>query len=57
MAEAKHRTIIDTIAKIVWLRCLLGDMGVLLIAFNPMNCDNQSDIQIVHNPEFHERTK
>jgi len=47
----------STTKEIVWLRCLLADMGVFLSHPTPMYCDNQSSIQIAHNSVFHERTK
>jgi hypothetical protein len=47
----------STTKEIVWLRCLLADMGVFLSHPTPMYCDNQSSIQIAHNSVFHEQTK
>jgi hypothetical protein len=47
----------STTKEIVWLRWLLADMRVFFSHPTPMDCDNQSSIQITHNSIFHERTK
>ena len=47
----------STTKEIIWLRWLLADMRVFFSHPTPMNCDNQSSIQIAHNSVFHERTK
>jgi len=36
----------------VWLRWLLADMRVFFSHPTPINCDNQSSIQIAHNSVF-----
>ena len=41
-----------TTKEIVWLRWLLADMRVFFSHPTPMNCDNQSSIQIAHNSIF-----
>jgi hypothetical protein len=41
-----------TTKEIVWLRWLLADMRVFFSHPTPMNCDNQSSIQIAHNSVF-----
>jgi hypothetical protein len=43
---------IFTTKEIVWLRWLLADMRVFFSHPTPMNCDNQSSIQIAHNSVF-----
>jgi hypothetical protein len=42
----------STTKEIVWLRWLLADMRVFFSHPTPMNCDNQSSIQIAHNSVF-----
>ncbi|KAG9439538.1 hypothetical protein H6P81_019703 [Aristolochia fimbriata] len=54
--EALYRALADTTFELVWLCCLLHDMGVQLDT-PPLHCDNRSIIQIAHNDVFHERTK
>ena len=46
-----------TIAKLIWLRWLLQDLGVDCPIATKLHCDNRSAIQIAHNDVFHERTK
>jgi len=41
-----------TTKEIVWLRWLLVNMRVFFSHPTPMNCDNQSSIQIAHNSVF-----
>ncbi|XP_062102655.1 uncharacterized mitochondrial protein AtMg00810-like [Humulus lupulus] len=55
--EAEYRAMASTTAKIVWLRWLLADMGVILSDPTLMHCDNVSAIQITRNSVLHERTK
>ena len=43
--------------EIVWLHCLLSDLGVPQSSPTTFYCDNRSAIQIAHNIVFHERTK
>ena len=42
----------STTKEIVWLRWLLADMRVFFSHPAPMNCDNQSSIQIANNLVF-----
>lgn len=56
-AEAEYRALAHTTYELIWLRCLLRDMGVLISAPTPLYCDNKAAIQITHNDVFHERTK
>ncbi|XP_026420157.1 uncharacterized protein LOC113316152 [Papaver somniferum] len=56
-AEAEYRALAHTTSEIVWLRWLLGDMGVHLSGPTPLFCDNKAAIHIAHNDVFHERTK
>jgi hypothetical protein len=55
--ESEYRALADTTTELVWLRWLLGDMGVSFDAATPLHCDNQSAIQVAHNDVIHERTK
>ena len=41
----------------VWLRRLLGDIGVEQTSATPLFCDNKSTISIAKNPSMHGRTK
>ncbi|XP_026451421.1 uncharacterized protein LOC113351696 [Papaver somniferum] len=56
-AEAEYRALAHSTSEIVWLRWLLGDMGVHLTAPTLLYCDNKAAIHIAHNDVFHERTK
>ncbi|TYK03707.1 Retrovirus-related Pol polyprotein from transposon TNT 1-94 [Cucumis melo var. makuwa] len=53
----EYRTLADATAKLLWLRWLLADMGVLQQGPTLLHCDNRGAIQIAHNDVFHERTK
>ncbi|XP_026449789.1 uncharacterized protein LOC113349954 [Papaver somniferum] len=55
--EAEYRAMTHTTSEIVWLRWLLGDMGIHLTESTPLYCDNKAAIDIAHNDVFHERTK
>ncbi|KAK3026172.1 hypothetical protein RJ639_040559 [Escallonia herrerae] len=55
--ESEYCALADTTAELVWLRWLLGDMGVSFDSATPIHCDSQSAIPITHNDIFHERTK
>ena len=54
--EVEYCAMKSTTKEIVWLCCLLADMGVFLSHPTPIYCDNKSAIQITHNSIFHERT-
>lgn len=56
-SEAEYRAMAHTATEIIWLRCLLQDMGIRVSSPTPMFCNNKSAIQIAHNSVFHERTK
>ena len=43
--------------EVVWARRLLSDLGFAQTKPTPLFSDNQSDIRLVQNPEFHKRTK
>jgi len=56
-AEAEYRSLASTVAKLVWLRGLLSELGVGLNGPVTVFCDSKSAIQIATNLVFHERTK
>lgn len=56
-AEAEYRSLVATVAQVVWLKGLLTDLGVTLTGPISMFCDTKSAIQIATNPVFHECTK
>lgn len=47
----------STVAEVVWLTCLLAELGVNSDGLVALFCDSKSAIQIATNPIFHERTK
>ena len=55
--EAEYRAIADTTSELIWLRCLLTDLGITHYGATPLFCDNRSAIQIAQNSVFHEGTK
>lgn len=46
-----------TTKEVIWLHHLPSIFGVLLDSPTPLFSDSQSAIKLVHNPEFHRRTK
>lgn len=56
-AEAKYRAMTHGTCELMWLKSLLGDMGI--VCGDPMTlyCDNKAAISIAHNPVQHDRTK
>ncbi|GMP38985.1 hypothetical protein CsSME_00010013 [Camellia sinensis var. sinensis] len=56
-AEVEYHAMAHATAEIVWLHCLLSDLGVPQSSPTSLYCDNRSTIQIAHNIVFHERTK
>ena len=56
-AEAKYRAMASTSCEIIWLKLLLGDLGIQCTLPIPLHCDNQAAMHIAANPVFHERTK
>ena len=46
-----------TVREVVWLQCLLEDLGVQLPLPIDLYCDNKAANHISQNPVFHERTK
>jgi hypothetical protein len=56
-SEAEYRALASASCELQWLTYLLRDLEVQCIKPPVLYCDNQSDIYIVANPVFHERTK
>ncbi|KAF5812650.1 putative RNA-directed DNA polymerase [Helianthus annuus] len=56
-AEAEYRAMATTVSELIWLRWLLGELGVPQSSPTMMFCDNQAARSIANNPVFHERTK
>jgi len=43
--------------EIMWMRQLLSNLGYPQFISIHFFCNNQSSIQVIHNPKFHNRTK
>lgn len=56
-AEAEYRAMASTVSELIWLRCLLQELGVSICEPTILHCDNQAALHIAANPVFHERTK
>jgi len=56
-AEAEYRAMATVTSELIWLKSLLGSLGVFLKDPIPLYCDNQAALHIARNPVFHERTK
>ena len=41
----------------VWVQRLLSDIGLAQTCATPLHSNNQSAIRVIHNPEYHKRTK
>jgi hypothetical protein len=55
--EAEYYAAHKGAREIRWMRQLLSDLGYPQTAPTMMYSDNQAAIRLVHNPEFHQRTK
>ncbi|KAM7530049.1 hypothetical protein LguiB_033459 [Lonicera macranthoides] len=55
--ESEYRAMSSACSEIVWLRGLMGELGIPQLTPTPLHADNTSAIQIATNPVFHERTK
>lgn len=56
-AEAEYRAMAKGTCELIWLKSLLGDLGVMHERPMRLYCDNQAAINIAHNPVQHDRTK
>jgi hypothetical protein len=55
--EAEYRALALTTAEMFWLRMLLKDIHVTLLATPTIWCDNVSALALATNPVYHARTK
>jgi hypothetical protein len=55
--KAEYRALANATSELLWLCCLLTDMGAPQTTSTPIHYDNRSAIHIAHNDVFHERTK
>ena len=55
--EAEYRAMSAACSKILWLNCLLSDIGFPAEVATPLYADNTSAIRVIENPIFHGRTK
>ncbi|KAJ9548017.1 hypothetical protein OSB04_020560 [Centaurea solstitialis] len=55
-AESEYRAMADVTSKIIWVRRLLMELGVVFNNLMRLYCDSQSAIHIAKNQVFHERT-
>ena len=56
-AEAEYRSMRKLTSELIWIKGLLGDLGIEITSPMTMHCDNQAAIHIASNSVFHERTK
>ncbi|KAM1864865.1 hypothetical protein ACFX14_005024 [Malus domestica] len=56
-AEAEYRAMESTTCELIWLKGLLGDLGISNSTPMSLMCDNQAAMHITSNPIFHEHTK
>ena len=55
--ESEYTAAFEATKETVWVRNLLRHVGTAQSSPTELFCDNQSAIKMVHNPEFHSRTK
>lgn len=55
--EAEYRAVAYTVAKTLWIRQLLGELGLVLKAPVKVLCDNVSATYLTTNPIMHDRCK
>ncbi|KAG5884930.1 hypothetical protein JTB14_001888 [Gonioctena quinquepunctata] len=55
--EAEYVAACQATKEAIWIRRLMNDIGESVSMGTPLNIDNQSAIKLMHNPEFHNRTK
>ena len=56
-AEVEYRAMATVTSELIWIKSLLGSLGVFMKAPIPLHCDNQATIHITRNLVFYERTK
>ncbi|KAG5894394.1 hypothetical protein JTB14_031858 [Gonioctena quinquepunctata] len=55
--EAEYVAACQATKEEIWIRRLMNDIGESVSMATPLNIDNQSVIKLIHNPEFHNKTK
>nr|XP_009803709.1 PREDICTED: uncharacterized protein LOC104249039 [Nicotiana sylvestris] len=55
--ESEYRSIVSTVAEVVWILGLFKDIGVQVALSMTIHTGNRAAIQIAANPVFHEHTK
>jgi hypothetical protein len=55
--ESEYRAISSACSEVLWLRGLLGELGVPQFSPTCLHADNTNAIQLATNPVFHERSK
>lgn len=55
--EAEYVAACQSTKEAIWLRQLYSDIGEPIDEPTTIHIDNQSAIKLIHNPEFHSRTK
>ena len=55
--KAEYITATHATKEVVWLRCLLSELGQAIDIPTHLHIDNQLAIAIAQNPEFHDHTK
>ena len=56
-SEAEYRSLVSTVAEVVWLISLFKELGLSIQLPVDISCDSKSAIQIAANLVFHEHTK
>jgi hypothetical protein len=55
--EAEYVAVSEAAREALWLRCLLGEMGIKQSGPTLSNCDNKGAIRLALSPGTHQRTK
>ena len=56
-AESEYRAMAHATSELIWISCLLRQLGIKSSGSMHLWCDNRAAIHIATNPVFHERTK
>ena len=56
-AEAKFRGLAHDLCELLWITNILKDMSFKFQKPRVLHCDNETPIEISHNPVQHNRTK